>query len=364
MGSHQGGQRFTFLYQHGSRVERLLELGCQVEYVGRYTPFMTATVSSWKQMKQIERDSELVHVESDRSLQLFPYELQKVYPKKRSVKTKQKGEVLPWNIRRVLRGQNRAFTGKGVKVGIIDTGIDFSHPDLSPNIQGGVNIIEPGKPPHDLNGHGTHVSGVIGAAINQYGIIGVAPEVSLYAIKVLNKKGVGSLSDLVRGIEWGIANNMDILNISISGGKVSPMVLEKAIQTATRRGIFVVAAAGNAGQLSGRGDTVEVPARVPNAIAVAALSKSNKRASFSATGSTVDVAAPGVKVVSTYPGMKYASLSGTSMAAAHVSGVLALFKQKHPKVGHAAILKRLFASTKVLHSSGRNSLTGHGLVQF
>ncbi|SFX45313.1 Subtilase family protein [Thermoactinomyces sp. DSM 45891] len=364
MESHQGGQRFTFLYQNESRVERFLELGCQMEYVGCYTPMITATVSSWKQMREIEKDSELVHVESESSLQLLPYELKKVYTKKRPVKTRQKGEVLPWNIRRVLRGKSRTFTGKGIKVGIIDTGIDFSHPDLSQNVHGGVNIIEPGKPPHDLNGHGTHVSGVIGAAVNQLGIIGVAPDVSLYAIKVLNKKGVGSLSDLVRGIEWGISNNMDILNISISGGKVSPVALEKAIQVATRRGIFVVAAAGNAGQLSGKGDTVEVPARVSNAIAVAALSKSNKRASFSATGSTVDVAAPGVKVVSTYPGMKYAALSGTSMAAAHVSGVLALFKQKHPKASHATILKKLFASTKVLSSSGRNSLTGRGLVQF
>lgn len=365
MESHLEGKRFTFLYQHESRVKRLLELGCKVEFVGRYTPMVTAVISTWQQMKQIERDSELTYVGLDRPLRLFPYQLQKIYHAKgNSLQTKQRKEFTPWNIRRVFRINSRTFTGKGIKVGVIDTGIDLTHPDLKPNIRGGANIIEPGKLPMDLNGHGSHVAGVIGAARNQLGIVGIAPEISLYPIKVLNKNGVGALSNLVRGIEWGIANGMDILNISISGGTVIPAPLQQAVRAATRRGIFVVAAAGNEGKSSGRGDTVEVPARIPTAIGVAAVNKYNKRASFSATGPSVDLSAPGVGIVSSYANKKYAVLSGTSMAAAHVTGVLALYKQKDPRASYASILQRLYASAEDLSPLGRDSYTGHGLVQF
>lgn len=272
-------------------------------------------------------------------------------------------EWVPWNVKRVLGESSRAYTGKNVKVGVIDTGIDLTHPDLKKNIRGGINILDPSKLPTDLNGHGTHIAGIIGASRNQYGIVGVAPEVSLYAIKVLDHTGVGTVPDLIQGIEWGIANRMDILNISISGGKEIPSDLKQVIDLARKRGVFVVAAAGNEGDPAGKGDTVGIPARIPTVIGVAATDKKNKRTPFSATGSEVDICAPGMNILSTYKDHKYAILSGTSMSAAHVSGVLALYRQRYHGLSYSALLGKLYGRCIPLSSRRPSRLTGWGLVQ-
>lgn len=270
-------------------------------------------------------------------------------------------QIVPWNITRVI-GKRRVNNGKGVKVAILDTGIDLQHPDLVENIKGGVNIIDPARRPQDDNGHGTHIAGVIGALNNQFGVVGIAPKVSLYAVKVLDASGSGMITNLIKGIEWAIAHRMHILNISISGGKIIPPALAQAIQAATNQNMLVVAAAGNAGNATGTGDTVEIPARIQPVISVAALTRTNRRATYSATGK-VEIAAPGSQILSTYLHHRYAVLNGTSMAAAHVTGALALYRSAYPRASASALKKMLFARAIDLPPQGRDPLTGVGLVR-
>ncbi|MBI4267820.1 MAG: S8 family peptidase [Chloroflexi bacterium] len=240
----------------------------------------------------------------------------------------QLAQTLPWGIDRV--DADLAWpvsTGAGVKVAIIDTGIDKDHPDLVGNIKGGRNfVVIRGKVnPNqwdDDNGHGTHVAGTVAAVNNTIGVIGVAPQASLYAVKVLNRNGAGSLSDVINGIDWAIANGMDIINMSL-GTSSDSLSLHIAVDAAYAAGIVVVAAAGNSGDTDPDND-VGYPAKYSSVIAVAATDNTNTRASWSSDGPEVEVSAPGVSVLSTYKGGGYATGSGTSMASPHIAGIAAL----------------------------------------
>jgi subtilisin len=136
--------------------------------------------------------------------------------------------------------------GAGINVAVIDTGIDCSHPDLSPNCLYGVNYVSKGKDPVDDHGHGTHVAGIIAARDNGFGVIGVAPEATLYAVKVLDANGFGSFSAVASGIVWATRNGMDVINMSLGGGGFSQAVAD-AVEAAWADGVLVVSAAGNAG---------------------------------------------------------------------------------------------------------------------
>lgn len=216
--------------------------------------------------------------------------------------------------------------GAGVNVAVIDTGIDCGHPDLAPNCWYGASYVKGAKPIDD-HGHGTHVAGIIAARDNGFGVIGVAPEVTLYAVKVLDANGSGSFSAVASGIVWATRNGMDVINMSLGGSGFSQAVAD-AVKAASDAGVLVVSAAGN----SGCCDRVLYPAKLPESMAVAAVDANDQRASFSSTGPEVDVAAPGVAVLSTVPQgtcrlcdpSGYRSLSGTSMAAPHVTGTGAL----------------------------------------
>lgn len=228
-------------------------------------------------------------------------------------------EVLPWGIDRidaelVWPGGN---TGDGVKVGIIDTGIDIKHPDLIDNIKGGVSTVGYTASFNDDNGHGTHVSGIVAAVDNTIGVVGVAPKVWLYGIKVLDRTGSGYLSDVIEGIQWAIANGMQVVNMSL-GTSSDIQSFHDAVASAKNAGIVVVVAAGNSG------GAVNFPAVYTEAIAVSATDQNNVIASWSSRGPEVDLAAPGVSIYSTYKGSAYKTLSGTSMAAPHVAGSAAL----------------------------------------
>lgn len=271
-------------------------------------------------------------------------------------------QIVPWNIVRVLGGYPCHNSGKGVHVGVVDTGIDLEHPNLKVNVKGGINIVDPTSPPMDDNGHGTHVSGIIGASEKHFGIVGIAPAVSLYAIKVMDASGRGSLDDLLQGIAWGIRNKMDILNISITDESLVSPALVEVVETATKNGIFIIAAAGNTGNLSGKEDTVMSPACIPDVEAVAALDQNNHRCSFSATGPVIDIAAPGAHIFSTYPDHDYAVRSGTSMAAAHVTGVACIFRQHNPDASPWQIKNMLHQRMSPLPAQTRKELNGAGLV--
>src|SRR5262249_29752231 len=185
--------------------------------------------------------------------------------------------------------------GAGVKVAVIDTGIDCGHPDLQANCIYGVSYVK-GSKPLDDHGHGTHVAGIIGARDNGFGVIGVAPEATLYAVKVLDANGSGSFSAVASGIVWAVKNGMHVINMSLGSSSYS-QTLADAVKAASDAGVLVVSAAGN----SGCCDTVLYPAKLPESMAVAAVDANDQRASFSSTGAEVDVAAPGVAILSTVP---------------------------------------------------------------
>jgi len=207
--------------------------------------------------------------------------------------------------------------GQGVKVGIIDTGIDYTHPDLKANYAGGYNAIDTSKPPLDDNGHGTHVAGIIGAVSDGAGVVGVAPRASLYAVKVLNAQGSGAYSAIIDGIQWAVTNKLNVVNMSL-GSPSGSTAIQKAVEAAYKAGVTLVVAAGN------DSGPVNYPAKYPQAIAVAASDSADKIASFSSRGPEIVVIAPGVAINSTYMGGIYKSLSGTSMASPHVAGLAAL----------------------------------------
>jgi subtilisin len=217
--------------------------------------------------------------------------------------------------------------GAGVNVAVIDTGIDCGHADLTANCGTGINYVSKGKDPFDDHGHGTHVAGIIAARDNGIGVIGVAPEATLYAVKVLDANGSGSWSSVANGIVWATQHGMDVINMSLGGTSISQAVAD-AVQAASDAGVLVVSAAGN----SGCCDTVLYPAKLPESMAVAAVDANDQRASFSSTGVEVDVAAPGVAILSTVPtgscklcdASGHRTLSGTSMATPHVAGAAAL----------------------------------------
>jgi subtilisin len=220
--------------------------------------------------------------------------------------------------------QNDGVTGDGVTVGIVDTGIDPSHEDLEANIVGGYATDEAAcgdceEPWGDDQGHGTHVSGTVGAVDNDTGVVGVAPDVDLLGVKVLGGDGSGSFAGVAEGINWAVDNGADVLNMSL-GGDSQTDVVKDALQYAQDNGVVPVAAAGNSGPCS---DCVGYPGAEPEAIAVSSTNQNDDLSFFSSTGPEVDIAAPGSGVNSSTPGDSYGQKSGTSMACPHVAGAAA-----------------------------------------
>uniref|UniRef100_UPI000B441979 S8 family peptidase n=1 Tax=Indiicoccus explosivorum TaxID=1917864 RepID=UPI000B441979 len=251
------------------------------------------------------------------------------------------------------------WTGEGVKVAVVDSGI-AAHTDL--RIAGGVSTVDYTASYSDDQGHGTHVAGIIAAADNSYGVVGVAHEASIYAVKAFNAEGQAYLSDLVEGIDWAITNDMDIINLS-AGTRSDSTAFRSVIDKAYANGILVVAASGNNGTSDTSVDTVNYPARYDSAIGVAAVDKYGRRASFSSAGPDVEVAAPGVRIMSTYTGGQYAYMDGTSMATPYVTGVLALMKQAYPNLSNKELRALLTEQAKDLGVAGRDVSFGYGLVQ-
>lgn len=219
--------------------------------------------------------------------------------------------------------------GKGIKIAVLDTGCDVNHPDLKERIVGGRNFTDDdGSDPDiytDYNGHGTHVAGTIAATENDNGVIGVAPEADLLIIKVLNKRGSGQYEWIINGILYAIEQHADIISMSLGGPEDTPE-LHEAIQKAVAANILVVCAAGNEGDGDDKTDELGYPGCYNEVISVGAINLERKSSRFSNSNNEVDLVAPGEEILSTFPDGKYATLSGTSMAAPHVTGALALIK--------------------------------------
>nr|WP_269052348.1 S8 family peptidase [Sporosarcina sp. G11-34] len=219
--------------------------------------------------------------------------------------------------------------GKGVTVAILDTGCDSTHPDLQEQIIGGQNFTDDdGSNPDiflDYNGHGTHVAGTIAAQKDDKGVVGVAPEASLLIVKVLNKKGSGQYEWIINGIDYAIEQKVDIISMSL-GGPTDLPELHEAIKRAVSNNILVVCAAGNEGDGNDLTDEYAFPGRYNEVISVGAINLERSPSDFTNSHDEIDLVAPGEKILSTYLNGKFATLSGTSMAAPHVSGALALIK--------------------------------------
>lgn len=263
------------------------------------------------------------------------------------------------------------YSGKGIKIAVIDTGI-APHSDLK--VAGGINkVYDDISSYKDDDGHGTHVAGIIAAQNNTEGVVGVANEAELYAVKALHKGGWGFIPDIVGGIDWAIDHDMDIINMSLGidasknprKQKIMDEALEPlkmAVDNAWKHGIFVVAAVGNASSEKSRAP-VAYPARFPNAIAVSAINQDYGLSWFSNAGAQVDFAAPGRNIKSTFLNNIYHVESGTSMAAPYVAGIIALYKQAYPKSTPAQILELMKENARDLGKAGKDDLFGYGLVQ-
>ncbi len=266
-------------------------------------------------------------------------------------------QKLPWGVDRI-DAELVSFTGKEIKVAVLDTGIDRYHPDL--NVVGGINFIPSGRnidPSKwdDDNGHGTHVAGTIGALDNDIGVVGVAPGVSLYAVKVLDRRGSGSLTGVIDGIKWAADNGMDIISMSLSTD-YDYQELEDACNYAFNMGVVIVAAAGN------DGSSVDYPAAYSSVIAVSATTSSDSLAYFSNRGAQIELSAPGVNIESTWVDGGYNTISGTSMACPHVSGVAALVLEWDGTLTPTSVRNSLRDAENLGDDSGWDSYFGYGLV--
>ena len=210
-------------------------------------------------------------------------------------------------------------SNRSTRIAILDTGVQYDHPDLSGKVILGYDYVDDDWDPYDNHGHGTASAGIAAAVTdNARGVAGMAPNATIYAVRVLDNKGDGTLDDVANGIIHAADNGADVISLSL-GGRNDSITLKKAVDYAWNKGAVVVAAAGNYGS-----SQPTYPAYYSNAIAVAAIDSDESKATFSNYGTWVDVAAPGVDICSTYLDDSYASLSGTSMAAPHVAGLAAL----------------------------------------
>jgi subtilisin family serine protease len=227
--------------------------------------------------------------------------------------------LITWNVNRVGYGD-----GRGKTAWIIDTGIDYGHPDLTVDTTRSRSFIDGVSSANDDNGHGTHVAGIIAALNNNIGTLGVASGAKVVALKVLNSTGEGSLSAIIQALGYinNTAHTGDVINMSLGIDTTSPVLVQQLQYTASR-GIYVAIAAGNEHTMASRYSPAN--ANGTNIYTVSAVDSLDNFASFSNYGNdAVDFAAPGVRILSTYPGGRYAYMSGTSMAAPHVAGLLLL----------------------------------------
>jgi len=268
----------------------------------------------------------------------------------------QPAQAAQWGVKKVWGATTAPATGAGVKVAIIDTGLAMSHPDLAANVKGGVNYVRPGHSPEDDNGHGSHCGGIVAAPDNAIGVVGVAPGASLYAVKVLDSRGSGWLSDVAAGIDWARTNHMNVASMSL-GASSGATVLSNACDNAVAAGVLVVAASGNEGP--GR---ISYPAYYASVVSVGATDANDAIAYFSNTNADVEISAPGVSIFSTYKSGGYATLSGTSMATPHAAGLAALLLSTGSTA--ATIRADLDAHVRDLGAQGRDAVFGFGIAFF
>ncbi|MEW2811385.1 type VII secretion-associated serine protease mycosin [Streptomyces massasporeus] len=266
--------------------------------------------------------------------------------------------------------------GRGITVAVLDTGVEADHPDLAGNVLPGKDLVGFGAEPGDRAWarHGTAMAGIIAGhghgPGDADGVLGIAPEAKILPVRVILEDGDPSRAKarstrgnaLAEGIRWATDHGADVINLSLGDDSASahPEPSEdQAVQYALKKGVVVVASAGNGGE---KGDHISYPAAYPGVIAATAVDRAGTRASFSTRRWYATVSAPGVDVVIADPDHKYYEGWGTSAAAAFVSGAAALVKAAHPGLAPAQIKSLLEDTARNAPSGGRDDSRGFGFI--
>jgi type VII secretion-associated serine protease mycosin len=248
--------------------------------------------------------------------------------------------------------------GQGVKVAVIDSGVDATHQDLTGSVLRGIDYVDPGTYGQiDPDGHGTHIAGIIAAHVNNgVGIDGAAPAVQILPVRVLDANGSGTASNVAKGIIWATDHGARVINLSLGGGKSAG--LQQAMAYANSKQVVVLAAGGNNAQA---GNAPLYPAAYPQAIAVASVNDDLAHSTFGNTGRYLDISAPGEGIVSAWgtSSTAYADASGTSMATPYAAAEAALVIAATPKLSAARV--KLIMQNTATHL-GASTLFGHGLI--
>ncbi len=322
-------------------------------------PVISAELSENALKSLIEKNKNIVKVEPVNVASIA------IYGKMPLLGRQQPSEVIPWGIIRIKADQAwNLASGKNVIVAVLDTGIDTKHPDLVDNIAWCKAEIQ--RSCDDRNGHGTHVSGIIAALPNSIGVVGVSYDAAIYALQVCDASGLCYVDAIMKGIEdarFGkdglIATKEDnarVVSMSFGGKFPFGTAFENEVKKAYSEGIVLVAAAGN------DGSNILYPAAYNEVIAVGAIDGNNSVPEWSAKGNALELVAPGINVYSTYKSKSYATLSGTSMAAPHVSGTVALMLSLDQNLNPEQIRNILHSTATDIYDSGFDSVSGYGLV--
>lgn len=265
-----------------------------------------------------------------------------------------------WGIARIAAPTAWDVTqGSGVVVAVVDTGVELNHPDLVGRLDtaNDYDFVNFDSNASDDNGHGTHVAGTVAANTNNtIGVTGVAGQATVLPVKVLNAKGEGSTSSVADGIVWAADKGAKVINLSLASPSTSD-ALNTAVQYAVNKDVVVVAATGN------EGGAVSYPARLANVIGVGSTTTSDVRSSFSNFGPEVDVTAPGSGIYSTTLLGTYGAADGTSMAAPHAAGVVALIRAKNPSWTRTQVEQQLTTTAVDLGTAGKDNYFGHGRIR-
>ncbi|MDX8045705.1 S8 family serine peptidase [Gracilibacillus sp. S3-1-1] len=264
-------------------------------------------------------------------------------------------QIIPWG-QKFVGVSDENYSKRNVKIAILDSGINMDHKDLNGKIKKRFNAINTDENIIDDFNHGTAIAGIITANDNDFGIIGIVQNVEIYDVKVLGENGTGDVKSLIRGINWAIDQDVDIIHIS-SGVETNSVDLEETINTAVDRDIIIVAAAGNTFGLF-----VNYPAKYSNVLSISAIDENLVYLSTSGKGK-IDFSAPGKNIISTNNKGTYEHYSGTSFATAYATGVIATqLNKKDINSPNREILKDLDDNTFKYDTDKPTEMYGKGIL--
>lgn len=305
--------------------------------------------------RELERESTVLHARPELRVRALLAPNDPAYPTQWGMA--RVGAPTAWDVQR----------GSGsVSVAVIDSGVEYAHPDLAGRVDtvNGWDFVDGDAQAQDDFGHGTHIAGIIAANTdNGLAVAGMAHGCTLMPLRVLDAAGNGTDTSVALAIRWAADRGAQVINLSLGSAERS-LVMEEACDYAIAQGCVVVAASGNsAAQVGWEPGQIQHPAAYAPVVAVGAVDQSALRASFSEWGSALDLTAPGVGIVSLYPTGGQATITGTSMAAAHVSGVAALIRSQYPRLSGPDTVALLESSAEDLGTAGKDYRFGSGLVR-